>query len=152
MVFWKIAATTCTISAGGSGGIFGPPVFIGARLGGAFGDLAEGASCLRVNVHQAADDGVPGNVAYRGDLFRIKSQTEGEELVIIENRYLVALFAELFIEGILNFFPMHQTGDTGDGDKIGLGLIEYGVELGFGKFESLLRSAFHEAAGSATAL
>jgi CIC family chloride channel protein len=35
----KIAATTCTISSGGSGGVFGPSVFIGAMLGGAFGFL-----------------------------------------------------------------------------------------------------------------
>ena len=39
LVFLKIAATTCTISSGGSGGVFGPSVFIGAMLGGAFGYL-----------------------------------------------------------------------------------------------------------------
>jgi CIC family chloride channel protein len=37
LVFLKIAATSCTISSGGSGGVFGPSVFIGAMLGGAFG-------------------------------------------------------------------------------------------------------------------
>jgi len=35
----KIAATSCTISSGGSGGVFGPSVFMGAMLGGAFGYL-----------------------------------------------------------------------------------------------------------------
>ncbi|HEX9206165.1 MAG TPA: chloride channel protein [Candidatus Deferrimicrobiaceae bacterium] len=35
----KIAATSCTIGSGGSGGVFGPSVFIGAMLGGAFGFL-----------------------------------------------------------------------------------------------------------------
>jgi chloride channel protein, CIC family len=35
----KIAATSCTISSGGSGGVFGPSVFIGAMLGGGFGFL-----------------------------------------------------------------------------------------------------------------
>ncbi len=35
----KILATSCTISSGGSGGVFGPSVFIGAMLGGAFGYL-----------------------------------------------------------------------------------------------------------------
>jgi CIC family chloride channel protein len=39
LAFLKIAATTCTISSGGSGGVFGPSVFIGAMLGGAFGFL-----------------------------------------------------------------------------------------------------------------
>jgi CIC family chloride channel protein len=35
----KIVATCCTISSGGSGGVFGPSVFMGAMLGGAFGFL-----------------------------------------------------------------------------------------------------------------
>jgi chloride channel protein, CIC family len=37
LVFMKILATSCTISSGGSGGVFGPSVFIGAMLGGAYG-------------------------------------------------------------------------------------------------------------------
>ncbi len=35
----KIAATSLTIGSGGSGGVFGPSLFIGAMLGGAFGGL-----------------------------------------------------------------------------------------------------------------
>lgn len=35
----KILATSFTISSGGSGGVFGPSVYIGAMLGGAFGFL-----------------------------------------------------------------------------------------------------------------
>lgn len=35
----KIVATSCTICSGGSGGVVGPSVFIGAMLGGAFGFL-----------------------------------------------------------------------------------------------------------------
>ena len=41
LVFLKILATSCTISSGGSGGVFGPSVFIGAMLGGAFGFLGQ---------------------------------------------------------------------------------------------------------------
>jgi CIC family chloride channel protein len=37
----KIVATGLTISSGGSGGVFGPSVFIGGMLGGAFGQLAD---------------------------------------------------------------------------------------------------------------
>ncbi|MFZ2087544.1 MAG: chloride channel protein [Desulfobaccales bacterium] len=37
LVFIKILATSATISSGGSGGVFGPSVFMGAMLGGAFG-------------------------------------------------------------------------------------------------------------------
>ncbi|MGD0827552.1 MAG: chloride channel protein [Desulfobaccales bacterium] len=39
LALMKIVATCCTISSGGSGGVFGPSVFIGAMLGGAFGYL-----------------------------------------------------------------------------------------------------------------
>ena len=40
LAFLKIVATSCTISSGGSGGVFGPSLFIGAMLGGAVGQLA----------------------------------------------------------------------------------------------------------------
>ena len=39
LALMKILATSATISSGGSGGVFGPSVFIGAMLGGAFGSL-----------------------------------------------------------------------------------------------------------------
>ncbi len=37
MAFGKMVATSLTIGSGGSGGVFGPSVFIGAALGGAYG-------------------------------------------------------------------------------------------------------------------
>ncbi len=37
LALMKIVATSCTISSGGSGGVFGPSVFMGAMLGGSFG-------------------------------------------------------------------------------------------------------------------
>jgi CIC family chloride channel protein len=39
LAFAKIAATSFTISSGGSGGVFAPSLFIGAMLGGFFGNL-----------------------------------------------------------------------------------------------------------------
>ena len=39
LCFGKILATSFTISSGGSGGVFAPSLFIGAMLGGAFGQL-----------------------------------------------------------------------------------------------------------------
>ncbi len=39
LAIMKILATSATISSGGSGGVFGPSVFMGAMLGGAFGFL-----------------------------------------------------------------------------------------------------------------
>lgn len=37
----KVFATSFTISSGGSGGIFAPSLFMGAMLGGAFGEIAQ---------------------------------------------------------------------------------------------------------------
>jgi CIC family chloride channel protein len=41
LVFGKIVATSCTISSGGSGGVFAPSLFVGSMLGGAFGDACQ---------------------------------------------------------------------------------------------------------------
>jgi chloride channel protein, CIC family len=40
LVAFKILATSLTIGSGGSGGVFAPSLFIGAMLGGAFGQVA----------------------------------------------------------------------------------------------------------------
>ncbi|UCC26054.1 MAG: chloride channel protein [Gemmatimonadales bacterium] len=42
LVLMKIAATSVTLGAGGSGGVFAPALFIGAMAGGAFGKAADG--------------------------------------------------------------------------------------------------------------
>jgi len=42
LVVLKILATSITLGAGGSGGIFAPALFIGAMAGGAFGKIANG--------------------------------------------------------------------------------------------------------------
>jgi chloride channel protein, CIC family len=41
LVLAKIAATSFTISSGGSGGVFAPSLFIGSMLGGAFGNTCQ---------------------------------------------------------------------------------------------------------------
>jgi chloride channel protein, CIC family len=43
LVLMKILATSVTLGAGGSGGVFAPSLFIGAMLGGAFGQIADAA-------------------------------------------------------------------------------------------------------------
>lgn len=39
LAFMKMLATSCTVGSGGSGGVFGPSVFIGGMLGGVIGTL-----------------------------------------------------------------------------------------------------------------
>jgi chloride channel protein, CIC family len=41
LIFGKILATTLTLGAGSSGGVFAPALFIGAVLGGAYGQVAQ---------------------------------------------------------------------------------------------------------------
>ena len=41
LAFLKIIATSCTISSGGSGGVFGPSLFIGGMVGGAVGAVGQ---------------------------------------------------------------------------------------------------------------
>lgn len=43
LAFAKILATSLTLNAGGSGGVFTPALFVGATTGGAFGVLVQGA-------------------------------------------------------------------------------------------------------------
>ena len=40
LIFLKIIATAITLGSGGAGGVFAPALFIGAMIGGAFGNLA----------------------------------------------------------------------------------------------------------------
>jgi len=40
LIFGKILATTLTLGSGSSGGVFAPALFIGAMLGGAYGEVA----------------------------------------------------------------------------------------------------------------
>jgi chloride channel protein, CIC family len=40
LIFFKIIATAITLGSGGSGGVFAPALFIGAMIGGAFGNIA----------------------------------------------------------------------------------------------------------------
>jgi CIC family chloride channel protein len=41
LIFGKILATTLTLGSGGSGGVFAPALFVGAVLGGAYGQIAQ---------------------------------------------------------------------------------------------------------------
>jgi CIC family chloride channel protein len=54
LVFLKMLATALTLGSGGAGGLFGPVLFIGAMLGGAFGQVA----------HLLWPTAVPGPGAY----------------------------------------------------------------------------------------
>ncbi len=60
----KILASSCTVSSGGSGGVFGPSLFIGGMLGGAVGFL--GQQYFPHIVHQPAAYIVVGMASFFG--------------------------------------------------------------------------------------
>ena len=60
----KILASSCTVSSGGSGGVFGPSLFIGGMLGGAVGLL--GQQYFPDIVHQPAAYIVVGMASFFG--------------------------------------------------------------------------------------
>lgn len=60
----KILASTCTVTSGASGGLFGPSIFIGGMLGGAVGTL--GQQYFPEVVHQPAAFMVVGMASFFG--------------------------------------------------------------------------------------
>ena len=63
LVLGKIVATSCTISSGGSGGVFAPSLYIGSMLGGAFG-----ATCQKFFPHIVTEPGAFVLVGMGGSL------------------------------------------------------------------------------------
>ena len=88
MVLTKIVATSCTIGSGGSGGVFGPSLFIGAMLGGIVGKL--GHQCFPNLVGNATAFALVGMAAFFagvakapiGALLMVSEMTRGYGLVV----------------------------------------------------------------------
>ena len=96
----KIFATSCTISSGGSGGVFGPTLFIGGMLGGAIGLLSNhffpeiiGHPGAFVVVGMASFFAGVAN-APMGSLLMCSEMTEGYGLIV--PLMLVSIIALLF--------------------------------------------------------
>jgi CIC family chloride channel protein len=62
LVFAKIVALACTVSSGGSGGVFAPSLFVGAMLGGAFAVIIHQPPAIFVVVGMAAVFGAAARV------------------------------------------------------------------------------------------
>jgi len=88
MIFTKIFATSCTIGSGGSGGVFGPSLFIGAMLGGVVGQL--GHTYFPEVITNPAAFALVGMAAFFagvakapiGALLMVSEMTQGYELVV----------------------------------------------------------------------
>jgi CIC family chloride channel protein len=120
----KIVATACTISSGGSGGVFGPSLFIGTMLGGAVGQL--GHQWFPGIVSQPAAFALVGMGAFfagvakapLGALLMVCEMTGGYGLVVpLMLTSVVAILLSqrwsLYEKQVLNKFhsPAHK-GDT----------------------------------------
>jgi len=83
MVLTKIVATSCTIGSGGSGGVFGPSLFIGAMLGGVVGKLGhQYFPHLVSNPTAFALVGMAAFFAPIGALLMVSEMTRGYGLVV----------------------------------------------------------------------
>ncbi len=82
----------------------------------------------------------------------VKAHAQGQELVIIKDRNVVDILTRLFIQLLLNTIHIHQTGDAGDHDKFGLGLVDNRIQLGLDKGVRLSRRGFREPTSTAAAL
>ncbi len=123
LVFLKIAATSFTISSGGSGGVFGPSLFIGAMIGGAVGQLAH--AWFPGIVSSPAAFVLVGMAAFfagvakapLGALLMVSEMTGGYRLFVpIMFASVVAIMLSqrwsLYEKQVLNKFhsPAHQSG------------------------------------------
>jgi len=104
LVFGKILATSFTISSGGSGGVFAPSLFIGAMLGGFYGDL-----CVRFFPH-IFDRATPFVLVGMGGFFAGIAKTPIAALIMVaEMTGGYSLILPMMIVSSLSFLLLGRT-------------------------------------------
>lgn len=99
----KIAATSFTISSGGSGGVFGPSLFIGAMLGGALGHLMDGF--MPGWVQDPRSFALVGMVAFFAGIAKVPIASL---LMITEMTGSYALLAPMMLVSSLTYLITHR--------------------------------------------
>lgn len=98
LVFAKIVATSFTISSGGSGGVFAPSLFIGAMLGGFYGNL-----CFEWFPHLVSSPGPFVLVGMGGFFAGIAKVPIAALIMIMEMTGGYSLIIPLLIVSIISF-------------------------------------------------
>ena len=132
LVIWKILATSITLSAGGSGGVFAPSLFLGAMTGGFVGSLA--------HTLFPAITASPGAYALVGMAGVVGAATHAPLtaiLIIFEltNNYQIIL-PVMFTTIIATVFAMKLNRES----IYSLKLIRRGIDINKGRDLNILRS------------
>jgi len=134
LVFMKIAATSLTLGSGGSGGIFAPSLFMGAMLGGFFGNL----------VHLAFPEvtATPGAYALVGMSAVVAGTTHAPitaMLIIFEMTGDYRIILPLMLSSVLSTLLSHKFSRE---SIYTMKLVRRGINLKAGKDISILGSVF----------
>ena len=134
LIFMKIIATSLTLGSGGSGGIFAPSLFIGAMLGGFFGNL----------VHLAFPEvtATPGAYALVGMSAVVAGTTHAPitaMLIIFEMTGDYRIILPLMLSSVLSTLLSHKFSRE---SIYTMKLVRRGINLKAGKDISILGSVF----------
>ncbi len=131
LVFFKIVATSLTLGSGGSGGIFAPSLFIGAMLGGFFGNL--------VNLIFPGSVASPGAYALVGMSALVAGTTHAPimaMLIIFEMTADYRIILALMLASVLSTLLSNRL--TKSESIYTLKLVRRGINLRAGKDVSIL--------------
>ena len=134
LIFLKIVATSLTLGSGGSGGIFAPSLFIGAMLGGFFGNI------VHILFPQVA--ATPGAYALVGMSALVAGTTHATltaMLIIFEMTGDYRIILPLMLASVLSTLLAHRLKKE---SIYTLKLVRKGISLKGGRDVSILTSTF----------
>lgn len=134
LIFFKIVATSLTLGSGGSGGIFAPSLFIGAMLGGFFGNV------VHTLFPQVA--ATPGAYALVGMSAMVAGTTHATltaMLIIFEMTGDYRIILPLMLASVLSTLLAHRLKRE---SIYTLKLVRKGISLRGGRDVSILTSTF----------
>ncbi len=104
LVFGKIIATSFTMSSGGSGGVFAPSFFIGAMLGGFYGNL-----CSKLFPHWVAHPSAFVFVGMGGFFAGVAKVPIAALIMVTEMTASYALIVPLMIVATISYLLLGET-------------------------------------------
>jgi len=133
-VFFKIIATSLTLGSGGSGGIFAPSLFIGAMLGGFFGNMVH-----TLFPQVAATPGAYALVGMSAVVAGTTHATLTAMLIIFEMTGDYRIILPLMLASVLSTLAAHRLQKESIYTQK---LIRKGISLKGGRDVSILTSTF----------
>ncbi len=108
LVFAKMLALALTVSSGGSGGVFAPSLFIGAMLGGAFGQLFHQPSAVFVVVGMAAVFGAAARVPV-ATMLMVTEMAGGYHLLVPSGlAVMISYLLQTWVSRSLKYYSLYE--------------------------------------------